>query len=40
MFNGILAFAMSGEFNDACFSGYRYMSLDDINLYTAVCYAI
>ena len=40
MFNSTLMFAMHGEFNDACFGDYQIMSMNDIILFTSVCYAI
>lgn len=40
MFNTTYTFMMHGEFNEACFDDYQIMSLDDIVLFTSVCYAI
>ena len=40
MFDYILAFQMNGDFNDACFDGYQFLTIDDINLFTSACYAI
>lgn len=40
MFESVFMFAMNGEFNEACFDDYSIMSMDDIILFTSVCYAI
>lgn len=40
MFDSTIAFAMHGEFNDACFDEYEILSFDEIILFTSVCYAI